>query len=632
MLELHRQTRNNAAEQALGYALLAEDADRLHELSSALLDRSSDEAVAYVIQVYHKLDTKMQQILVNRCPGISGSLRTVCRHPDPQARFNTIDLVAAANHPRLAYILSLMFHDELPALRNKAADTFKVMALSLRARLHSDSPDGSAINGSVSAITLADDLNQFFHSLESLVEKFSSHLRTEVIEATMIFAPWLPDELWNKFTGEQSRIGKIATEILTRNSNLNYAGFAFRALTCPALGKNIARLIASECNPDFMNHWLRYSRYRCDFNVRKNLARIKDFRWLSGNMKPLLDISPDIQIRFVDILMLTSVPIRQKLDCLAALMVSPDYKVQEHVVSILVDSGWPEVSKHLERAVAFEKTIDFSPQAARLADRYLQRLRTSPDKNESVPAEPEAEKVKPNSDEYFDWFWQVFDQLDPTEILRTFKKLKAQKNTFRIQLAEKLNSTDPADRNRAIMLVRRCGLTESFADHIYRLCRDSDVVVRSTAVSALTDLPGKISEKHLIDALDDENLRVQANAIEVLEIFNPSDLFQIIEGKLASPNNRIRANAIKAILKPQYVLAIRALSAMLDHPDPSFRQSALWAISQTTPLHLVKKIYDLARNDTDPDVKQNAGKTMNDLLKCWKDSQVLEEIPVGAKK
>jgi len=105
----------------------------------------------------------------------------------------------------------------------------------------------------------------------------------------------------------------------------------------------------------------------------------------------------------------------------------------------------------------------------------------------------------------------------------------------------------------------------------------------------------------------------------------------LLEGKLKSSNNRVCANAIKAILKPQYLFALNSLAAMLDHPDPAFRRSALWVISQSAPLHLAKKVYAMTQEDSDPDVRSAAQQTINNLLECWKNNKrKLKELTLAS--
>ncbi len=628
MLSYLRKTNAPAADQALGFALVIERGEYVSELTSALLHRGSDDAMAYCIRAYHKLNPQLQQSLVDHCPGISGALRTVSRDNNVQFRENVVALASAANHPKLAYILSYMLHDEVPALRAKAAAAYKNMALSLLTRNQTTGNELPREGKSV-----PEELQPFFATLDNALDTFATHLRTEVVEAAMVFGPLLPENLWNKFTGDRSRVGRAAVEILQRDSNLNFAGFAFRSLTCPDLGKNVVRIIASSCNGDFIRRWLSFNWYRFDLQVRKNLARIsKEFRWLAGSLQPLLGTPPELQIKFVDVLMLTTIPARDKLEILSALLASRDPEVQEYVVTTLINSDLPDAAKLLVRAVTMEQTKIFSARAARMANRHLMRLDPSASFTLAGESLAEGKDLVPGIEQYFDQFWLVFERLDLGTCRAAIERLGRLDERFADHVRGKLHSADPADRARAVALVRRGKLAQTFSEEVYALCRDIDAATRSSAISALADLPGPLTEQKIIEALDDEDPRVQANAIDVLDSFNPPDLPNILEAKLNSPDNRIRANAIKAILRPQYTLALRALSVMLDHPDPTFRRSALWAVMKTTPLFLGAKVSKLARSDPDPEVKSFACQAMESLIQCWREGQKADDpaVKVGA--
>jgi len=633
VLQFLRQTNLVAADQVLGCALSAEGGDRAPVLAEALLRRGTDPAVAHVVRAYHKVDDASRKALVGLCPGISGALRSVSQDENVQVRMNVVQLICAARHPKLSYILSYLLHDPIPAVRTAAAGAYKALALALFIRLCESTRDADVPGPGNLSGELADGISHFFSSLDAALESFPSHLRTEIIEAAMYFGPLLPEGIWSKFTGDRSRIGRAAVEIFQRDSSAHFAGFAFRSLTDLELGKLMAKIVASVCGTEFIRRFLTFGWYRYDLTVRKNLARSnRGFRWLVGNHPALGDLNGEAQIRFVDLLLLTTIPQVEKLSALWTLLGLADPFVQEHVVSQAAGMESPEARKFLARVTAGEADFPISNRASRMAGRFLARMSPTGASGTVIgsPAPLETGGSEPGIEQYFDQFWIAFEPLEAETFGSALERLRRLDPQFDGQVQSKLTSSDPAARARAVRLILKGKMATRFTHELFAVCDDIDAAVRASAVRALGELSGPEVEHKIIESLDDDDPRVQANAVEALETFNPPDLLALLEDRLEHPNNRIRANAIKAILKPQYTLALRALSSMLDHPDPTFRRSALWAVIKTTPLHLGKKINQLAQDDPDPEVRSAAKQALGAMVQYWKETRKVEPQPAGS--
>jgi len=621
---------NEAADQALGFALLADRGSHTCELASALLHRGTEDAVSYLVRAYHKLDRHCQQNLVDQGHEISSALRLAIKDRHQQTRDNAIDLMTACGQPKLAYILTVLLHDEVPAIRTRSAEAMRDLAEKLLADITTSAEFPEHGPGDHPPQTYSTDgLKEYCVALGAALDRFAVHLRTEVIEAAMELAPYLPDDVWARIIEPGSRPGRAAVELFQRDTRRSFAGFAFRALTSEGPGKSIAKFIAAERSGSFMSEWLNFSWYRFDRMCRKNLARIRNFQWIGEDAQPLLEMPGELQIRFIDVLWATAVPTERKLQILGNLLAAKDHTVQEYVVGLLVKMNTADANDYLSRAASLSEVMEFSPKASRIAARHLQRADTFDKKQPGLGGIEEFEdldETELSEEQRFERFWKTFDTLDTASCRTEARKLRRSDCEFIERVKEKSNSPDPTDRVRVIMLARKTKLEDDFVQQIRKLCLDRDSVVRASAVAALGEFGGVAVEQELIQALDDPDPRVQANAVEALEALNPPDLFQLIESKLASPNNRIRANAIKAILKPQYTLALRVLFSMLDHPDPTFRQSALWAVTETAPWFLAAKVNKLVSEDPDPHVRALAAKAMDALIKSWK-SDNTEEKP-----
>jgi HEAT repeat protein len=86
--------------------------------------------------------------------------------------------------------------------------------------------------------------------------------------------------------------------------------------------------------------------------------------------------------------------------------------------------------------------------------------------------------------------------------------------------------------------------------------------------------------KHLVEALNDPDARVRANAIEAFEDGGDPRTAPLLLPFLADPDNRVRANAAKALHVFGRPEGRPVLEAMLQDPSETMRLSAVWAIGE----------------------------------------------------
>ena len=178
----------------------------------------------------------------------------------------------------------------------------------------------------------------------------------------------------------------------------------------------------------------------------------------------------------------------------------------------------------------------------------------------------------------------------------------------------KLASASPPDRARALRLVRQIGYVREVEEQIYRLAHDPDPMVRSAAIGCLQQLPGVTTNRILRGALGDSDARVQADAVEALDTLDVQDRVALTRPKLESMNNRVRANAVKSLLRTELQQAGETLLDMLDHTSRSHRLSALWVVSRLGLGGVVHRIETMSQSDPDEQVRRRAARVLEELV------------------
>src|ERR1700722_654324 len=106
-----------------------------------------------------------------------------------------------------------------------------------------------------------------------------------------------------------------------------------------------------------------------------------------------------------------------------------------------------------------------------------------------------------------------------------------------------------------------------------------DKIVRSKAAFLIGKSTGNMA--WIARRLLDRDPRVQASAVEALWSLEAEEAKPHFLSALKSSNCRVAANAALGLYLTGDVTAMRCLLDMLEHDDPSFRLSALWAIGET---------------------------------------------------
>ncbi|MGH9370305.1 MAG: HEAT repeat domain-containing protein, partial [Vicinamibacterales bacterium] len=147
----------------------------------------------------------------------------------------------------------------------------------------------------------------------------------------------------------------------------------------------------------------------------------------------------------------------------------------------------------------------------------------------------------------FEHFWERFDRLDRATRRQAGRAMLKILPDATQRLHRRLGTGPVEQRLKAMQVTQELGLADTMREVLGELCNHPNAKVRSKAVSVLGELPSSMMDTLLDKVLTDQDPRVRANAIEVLETRGKAEYVPMLATRARSSHNRERANAIKAL-------------------------------------------------------------------------------------
>ncbi len=237
-----------------------------------------------------------------------------------------------------------------------------------------------------------------------------------------------------------------------------------------------------------------------------------------------------------------------------------------------------------------------------------------------------------------------FSPTTPASRLAARRWLAEDPEGFGEQLAARLGSGGARDRIDALRQVRALRAVDRFVDLVLARLGDAseDERVRATAVGALAEATGEGARRAVAEALDDNDDRVRANAVESgarqarsggdLATAAPEFYGALIELK-DDGRHRVRANALRALLgsgspgraRVFEPAAVDALEAMLSDARAEHRVAGVWLAERAMAgagqerlgsrwAELARRVARIAGDDPSDDARRRASRCASRLL------------------
>lgn len=224
----------------------------------------------------------------------------------------------------------------------------------------------------------------------------------------------------------------------------------------------------------------------------------------------------------------------------------------------------------------------------------------------------------------FQRLWGAWPRLDEQRRVAAGRALAKIDANFLSELARKLEQPEQPVRLRALNMIGELQQGGHFESTLRRLAEEPDEVVASAAVKALGSAGSEAAVESLEKAMEHEDTRVRANAVEALsQVRSTRDVDRHVK-QLAHmaehESNRPRANAIGTLLEMKAGEALPALTRMLADERPAYRISALWLVERMGVLEAARTVAELSTGDPDAEVRRRAEKVAREMLELMSTS------------
>ncbi len=564
------RTRNQAADMALLIALHHSADPYQSVILEGILDRGRPAATCDLVRAYHEFSPQWQKLLLDRVDTLYGGLRLAARSSQEQTRLNCLNIIRCSGYRRITDVVVTLLRDTAASVAQLAADTLlEVTRSSVRAQMKS-SPEQIRI---------------FRSALQLAVRNYRVHRRGEAVMAAMMAVPADDSSFWQDELKTYYNVGKTIRYILLQYDRPEIAPFCVSALRHPDLYMTAVRAISHHQNPAYLAAIAAQARLQRQPPPARVWKLIKKPRWLRPEIFTPGYIETAALPDLISLVAALGAPDGQKADCLLEAAANPDPAIARRVVKAMA---------HADDSVAlefFRNTARLSCESVVLMS-LIQLIRRN---HPHLPAllgehlnSPWPRVLKLARRYYqniaFTCYWEKFDVLDQEHRRQAGRAVYKIDPEARLRWKKIVGDPSPLQRLKAVRMVRSLGQAGDCVSELIRLARDEDRMVRSCAVAALGEIDAASSpsvESCLFAALRDTDVRVQANAVEALEHRQDRQTIERISPFVHSPNNRARANAIRALLIAKIDSARQAIQQMLRDPRPAHRLSARWILEHT---------------------------------------------------
>ncbi len=594
-------------DQAMAQALPTADAEALQLIALILLQRRQIHGLIALVEHYHRLPEPIRQTILQHAPELARALRVAMDNKKTTGPANAVHIIRRSTSVRQAYLIA----DQLRQGHDSLKDESALCLLEMAERTSSVDPQGQPVGSPT-------ETGFVYSAVKEALRFYAQHKRQDTLRA--MFSLPLPavTELMNTLGAPGSPAAHQAGVLLTRSDTPPVRSALVQALPNQALhpfavdGLRLA--IDTDTFGEAIGRWhlLRLKRYRNALkriknpdnhlppptfykepgspNVTRGLTRGLA-TWLAE-----LPLDRPKQVRQLALLNKAADP-ATRLGALRKLLNLAHAAPADAPVHSAIAGFCSDPSEHIVRVALAHLVRCHFPETARI----LAQLVNSPHGQVQRIA---GRRLVPVA---FPRLWDSWGKLDHAQRIGAGKALIKIDPGFHTALQDKLYLPDTKAKLKALSIIGELNQGLLLQDAILRLCHDRDPHVVSAAVKALGTAEPDRARTVIESALNHEDDRVRANAVEALARLDASKhVDQITQMTGEGESNRARANAIQALMQMRAGDALQALSRMLADPRPEHRTSALWLVESMGIVEVAREVAEMSISEPNTDLRQRA--------------------------
>lgn len=605
-----------SVDRAIAQALPTADPSTLGPMALILLQRRQTDGGLAIVENYHRLPPAVRHTVLQHAPELTRPLRIAMGNHKTAGPANAIHIIRRTAAVRLAYLIA----DQLRHGQDELKDESAHCLLEMAQRTIGDTDGGQAPAGEPMEVAFISS------AVQEAIKFYAQHQRKDVLLA--MFSLPLPN-----VTGLLASVGGMGTAwthpvgvLLTRSDTPAVRRALLPALSVQALQSfaldGIGLALDTGHIAHAISHWhlLLLKRYRNPLKRIKNAERFvpdKDHYQQAGDQQNTSGDSPGLASWLAELPMERPTLIRH----LGALATAADPATRLAALRrllALAETDNPQSQAH--HAIAGFCT-DKQPELVRIAVTHLIRC-AYPDITKVLAhlinsPDPGVQKIagKRLVPVAFPRLWESWPRLNQTQRLAAGRALIKIDPGFHASLHDKLATLDSANKLRALSIIGELNQGLLLQDTLFRLCRDSDPKVVSAAVKALGSADPARALPIIEAALEHEDDRVRANAVEALAQLDASRHADVLASMATEREaNRARANAIQALMQMRTGEALGALSRMLNDSRKEHRASALWLVETMGVAEVARDVAEMSITEPDPKVRMKAGAVIQAVI------------------